>query len=126
MELNQRASKYEIFYGKKIGEKLVDQRIAGFSLLFEGNHYYVMRLMMFPHTWYYMTKNKDSRDHYTIFAKCLRNPGQVRFQDPVGQACLKNDLKTHLEVNFHILGPSLFMNLFPSMPAEKGTLINEV
>ncbi len=114
MEPTNSASKYDIFLGNVVDGALLDKKIAGFALLFEGNRYYVMRLMMFPHTWYFLSKNKDSQTHYTVFAKCLRSKDTVRFQDPVGLAILSDDLKTHLEVYFPILDTTVYMSLFPT------------
>jgi hypothetical protein len=120
MNSPQNLTKYNIYIGEKREGFLLNQKIAGFSLLFEGNNYYVMRLMMLPHTWYYLMKNRDSQANYTVYAKCIRGPDGdvIKFQDPVGSAELIDDLKTHLELKFPLFATSVFMNLFPSMKKE--------
>ena len=113
--MNSNLTKYDLYSGEKQNGTLADPKFAGFSLLFEGNLHYVVRLIMFPHTWYYLAKNRESQNGYTIYSKCIRNADLIRFQDPVGVANLSDDLKTHLELKFHLFSQSVFMNLFPSI-----------
>lgn len=107
-------TKHEIFLGRKTGETITNPTIAGCALLFEGNNYYVLQLMMFPDRYYFMAKNKDSSAYYTIFSRKVKSDDSVHFQNPVGSARLSEDLKTHLELKFHLFNTNLYMSLFPS------------
>ena len=113
--MNSNLTKYDLCVGDKEDGTLNKQKYSGFALLFEGNLHYVVRLIMFPHTWYFLAKNRESQNGYTIYSKCIRNGDLIRFQDPVGVANLNDDIKTHLELKFHLLSQSVFMNLFPSI-----------
>ncbi len=116
MKLNPtQLSKYQVFAGKMIAGKLVQPLLAGFAVQFEGDHHYVIRFSMFPNIPYYLCKNYESQTNYTAFAKCIKDQetGKLRFQNPVGSGKLLDELKSHLEIRFPLLGTSVFMDLFP-------------
>ena len=108
-------AKYEVVMGRVIEGTVADPMLVGFAVQFEGEAHYVLRFTMFPNNPYYLSKNRDSQSHYTAFAKQVKDPvtNAIRFQNPVGSGRLPNDLKSHLELYFPLLGTNVFMNLFP-------------
>ena len=115
VEQKRPVAKYEVVMGRVIEGTVVDPMLVGFAVQFEDESHYVIRFTMFPNNPYYLSKNRDSQTHYTAFAKQIKEPitNAIRFQNPVGSGRLPNDLKSHLEIYFPLLGTSVFMNLFP-------------
>ena len=108
------SAKYELVVAKLIDGELKNPMLAGFAVQFEGEAHYVVRLTMFPSVPYYLSKNRDSQECYTIFAKVVKDPtsGALRFQNPIGSGKLLANAKSHLEIRFPLLGASVFMNLY--------------
>ena len=106
-------SKHNIVWAKNNEGKLSRQVRAGDAFLHEGDDYYVLKLAVFPFS-YFIRKNKDSEGRYTIFAKRVTHGDEVRLQDPIGRAMLLDDLKTHLQLNIPLLRLNLYMSLFPA------------
>ena len=109
------ATKLELVTAERSGGALMRQLLAGFAVQFEGESHYVVRLTMFPSNPYYLCKNRDSHDNYTVFAKMVadESTGAIRFQNPVGSGKLLPEMKSYLEIRFPLLGTSDFMNLYP-------------
>jgi hypothetical protein len=103
---------YQIVTGQRVGNHIQHPLIAGYAFHHEGANHYEMRLMMFPGVTYYLSKNRDSLTNYTIFSKCIRDNAGSRFQNPVGSGRLDDNLRSHLEIRFPLLGSKVFMDLF--------------
>jgi hypothetical protein len=108
------ATRYELVIGRRDGGKLGNTLATGHSFLNEGDAFYTLKLMMFPGQTYYMVKNRNSSDRYTIFAKIIREENSVRFQNPVGSGRLTDDLASHMELYFPVLRSQMFMCLYPA------------
>lgn len=110
-------TKYEIFTGFRKDQELQSKLCVGSSFKNDNEVYYKIRLMLFPQNVYYLVKNKDSSDRYTVFAKMMTDPEKptlpVRFQNPVGHAVLDSKLQSYLEIKFPMLRLSVYMSLYP-------------
>lgn len=106
-------SKHNVVWAKNIDGKLSRQVRAGDAFLHEDDDYYVLKLALFPFS-YFIRKNKESDNQYTVFAKRVFHDDAARLQDPIGRARLCNDIKTHLQINIPLLRLNLYMCLFPA------------
>jgi hypothetical protein len=113
-EVRMSVEKYDIVIGRRVEDKLLNTLTTGLSFLNEGEEFYSIKLMMFPGQTYYLAKNRNSPDRYTIFAKLLKDEGTTRFQNPVGSGRLNQDLPSHMELYFPVLRSQMYMCLFPS------------
>ncbi len=104
------ALKFDVVTGDPSGEKLSQETPAGYSLLIEGNQYYVMRLYLFE-KYFFVVKNSGPKDEYTVYGSKL--PKDAVFKNPLGTAVLRPDFKFFLEIDIPLLGRPLYMNLFP-------------
>jgi hypothetical protein len=109
-----KSTKYEIFTGFKKDGNLEARLPAGAAFLDDGLNYYKIRLMIFPQTVYYLVKNQDTQDRYTVYSKLINSGPQVKFLNPVGGGILVRDLQSYLELKFPVLRAHLFMSLFES------------
>jgi hypothetical protein len=109
-----RSTKYEIFTGFKKDGNLEAKLPAGAAFLDEGLNYYKIRLMIFPQTTYYLVKNKDAQDRYTVYSKLINEGQNTKFLNPVGGGILDRNLQSYLELKFPVLRAHLFMSLFES------------
>lgn len=112
MELQ--TTKHEIVIGRKQDGELTNPLATGQAFLREGDSYYTVKLMMFPGQTYYLTKNKDSCDRYTIFSKQVKTDDTMKFQNPVGSGRLSQDLSAYLELYFPVIRSQMFMCLYPA------------
>jgi hypothetical protein len=87
---------------------------VGWSILFPGQNYYVVKLQMFPRNTYFMVKNAKRPLEYFVFAKRKVDGLTTRFQSLVGVAHLDENLKTHMEIEFPLIPTKLFMRLQPT------------
>ena len=112
-------TKYELVTGKAVSNgELINPMLAGYAYNYEGESHYVLRLSMFPKSFYYLIKNKDSATSYTVFSRRLVDPGdptKIWFQNPVGSGQVTEELKSHLELRFPLIGVPIFMSLFPAV-----------
>ncbi len=106
--------KHEILIGRKQDGELTKTLVAGQAFLNEGDNFYTVKLMMFPGQTYYLMKNKDSQDRYTVFAKQVKTEDTMKFQNPVGSGRLSEDLTAYLEIYFPVIRSQMFMCLFPA------------
>ena len=86
-----KAEKYEIFTGFRKVNSIEAKLLVGAAFKEEDLSYYKIRLMMFPGNTYYLVKNKDAVDRYTIYSKMIidaKNKNQVKFLNPVGNGVL--------------------------------------
>lgn len=109
--MNLQSTKHELVLGWKHHGELTNQLAAGHAFLREGDSYYSLKLMIFPGQTYYLTKNKDSYDRYTIFAKQVHTANGMKFQNPVGSGRLTDDLSSHMELYFPVIHSRMFMCL---------------
>jgi len=117
-------TKLQLVTGKVSGQAITNPLLAGFAVQFEDENHYVIRLTMFPNIPYYLSKNHDSQDNYTVFAKVVTDDGgsSPRFQNPVGSGRLLKEAKSFLEIRFPLLGTSVFMNLFPNSEGQQNEI----
>jgi hypothetical protein len=111
-ELNE--LKHDIVVGRCEDGKILLPKNAGSAIKRGDDGFYSMRLHMFPGVTYFLSKNHGDNPNYTLFSRILRTEGGVRFQNPVGAARLRPDLKTHLEIRFNLIDRRIFMSLFPA------------
>lgn len=109
-----KSTKYEIFTGFKKDGNLEAKLPAGAAFLDDGLSYYKIRLMIFPQTIYYLVKNKDEQDRYTVYSKMINDGQNVKFLNPIGGGILDRNLQSYLELKFPVLRAHLFMSLFES------------
>ena len=112
--MDNQTTKYELVTGRKYNGELTNALVAGQAFLREGQTFYTIKIMMFPGQTYYLTKNKDSHDRYTVFAKIVSTEETIKFQNPVGSGRLSTDLSSYLEFYFPVLRTQMFMSLFPA------------
>lgn len=111
-ELNR--SKHDIFVGNQIGQKLEGKFNIGYALKYENAKYYILKLWPYPNVTYFLSANRDSHDKFTIFTKKIENENTVQFQNPVGYAILRSELKEYLEINLRLPKQRLYMSVYPT------------
>jgi hypothetical protein len=109
-----KSTKFEIFTGFKKNGSLEARLSAGAAFLDEGANYYKIRLMIFPQTIYYLVKNKDVYDRYTVYSKLINDGTTTKFLNPVGGGTLDRNLQSYMELKFPVLRAHLFMSLYES------------
>lgn len=114
MTNEQNELKHELVVGRCEAGKLLLPKNAGLAIRKSNESFYSLRLHMFPGVTYFLNKNFGENPNYTLFSKILRDEEGVRFQNPVGAARLRTDLKTHLEIRFNLIDRRVFMSLFPA------------
>ena len=107
-------TKHQIYVGKREGNEVLEQLEVGQAYLREGENYYTVKLMIFPGQTYFLVKNRDSHDRYTMYAKVVRNEGQVKFQNPVGSGRLYPELTEYLQLYVPLFRTRMFMSLYPA------------
>ena len=111
-----KAEKHEIFTGFRKVNSIEAKLLVGAAFTEEDLSYYRIRLMMFPGYTYYLVKNKDAVDRYTIYSKMImdaKNKNQVKFLNPVGNGILDSKLCSYLELRFPMLKAYVYMSLYP-------------
>jgi hypothetical protein len=111
-----KSEKYEIFTGFRKENTIEAKLLVGAAFKEENLSYYKIRLMMFPGYTYYLVKNKDSVDRYTVYSKMItdaKNKNQVKFLNPVGNGILDSKLCSYLELRFPMLKAYVYMSLYP-------------
>ncbi len=111
--MNTQSDKHEIFAGFKKEGTIDAKLLVGAAFKDDGLAYYKIRLMMFPGYTYYLVKNRDSTDRYTVYSRTKTENNQTKFLNPVGSAVLDSKLQSYLEVKFPLLRASMFMSLYP-------------
>lgn len=111
--MNTQSDKHEIFAGFKKEGTIDAKLLVGAAFKDDGTTYYKIRLMMFPGYTYYLVKNRDSADRYTVYSRAKNENNQTKFLNPVGSAALDSRLQSYLEVKFPLLRASMFMSLYP-------------
>ncbi len=113
-EIRILSDKHEIFTGFRKDTNIEAKLLVGAAFKDENTPYYKIRLMMFPGFTYYLVKNKDSVDRYTIFSKMVhgKEKDQNKFLNPIGSGTLDPKLLSYLELRFPMLRATLYMSLF--------------
>ncbi len=111
--MHKSADRHEIFTAFRKENSLEAKLLVGAAFKEENENFYKIRLMMFPGQVYYLVKNKDSNDRYTVFSKLKHNDHKICFLNPVGSGVLDSKLQSYLEVRFPLLRAYLYMSLFP-------------
>lgn len=107
------ADKFELFAGFK-NKNNVDSKIqVGAAFKENESAHYKLKLMMFPGHTYYLVKNRECVDRYTIYSRMIENENQCKFLNPVGSGLLDSKLQYYMELRFPLLRTTLFMSLFP-------------
>jgi hypothetical protein len=110
------AEKYDIYTGFRKENTIEAKLPVGAAFKEENVSYYKIRLMMFPGYTYYLVKNHDSMDRYTIYSRIIangKNSHQIKFLNPVGSANLDAKLNSYLELKFPMLRAYVYMSLYP-------------
>jgi len=110
---NADRSKFDLLYAVKENGSLQDIRPAGHALKFDGTDYYVLKLWFLYGFTYFLVKNRADQTRYTLFTRKVDTPDGVRFQNPIGSASNRHDLKDYLEIKIPIFREGIFMSLFP-------------
>jgi hypothetical protein len=106
-------TKHEVIRGARFGFPQGRQYPAGYALHFDGTDYYVLKLWFQQERTYYISKNNEESDYYTVYSKKVQEAGDsVRFQNPIGFA-RGIPQKTHLEVVLPDFPKHYYMSLFP-------------
>ena len=102
---------YKLLVGTRTTSALLNPFKVGSAIKEKIKDHYVLRLTMFPRAGYYLVKVKDSLTNYLVFSHCHQDREHSRFRGLVGYGRLTEDLKTHLEIRFPLLGLKVFMKL---------------
>lgn len=111
--MNIQSDKHEIFTGFKKEGNIEAKLLVGAAFKDNGVAHYKVRLMMFPGYTYYLVKNRDSVDRYTVYSRSKNENNHLKFINPVGSAILDSKLQSYLEIKFPLLRASMFMSLYP-------------
>jgi hypothetical protein len=107
-------SVFPIVTGSRTADQVLTQVNVGWSILYPGQNYYVVKLQMFPRNTYFMVKNSKRPMEYFVFAKRKTDSATPRFQSLVGVAHLDENLKTHMELEFPLIPIKLYIRLQPT------------
>lgn len=111
--MNKLADKHEIFSGFRKESTIEAKLLVGAAFKEENETFYKIRLMMFPGYTYYLVKNKNTGDRYTVYSRMKDEGNEVRFLNPVGSGILNSKLQSYLEIRFPLFRAYLYMSLFP-------------
>lgn len=112
----QKSEKHEIFTGFRKDSVIEAKLLVGAAFKDDDVNYYKIRLMMFPGYTYYLVKNQNAVDKYTVYSRMVvddKNKNQVKFLNPVGNGLLDSKLQSYLEVRFPMLRAYVYMSLYP-------------
>ena len=110
--------KFELFVGREAEGKLESAKCVGTAYFQEVDRHYTIKLMALPGITYYLVKNYESKDRYTLYATRQRSENGLHFNSPVGMARLKPELNAYLELYIPIFKSKIFMSLFPKLSLE--------
>ncbi len=106
----QNALKFNLVSSYQEGDKMLEGKPVGYSLLIDGNQYYLMKLFLFD-KYFFIVKNRNSDSDYTIYG--TKFPNESIFKNPIGSAYLMAESNSYIEVSIPLLGSPIYMNLFP-------------
>ena len=110
--MKQTSEKHEIFSGFRKESNIEAKLLVGAAFKDEGLSYYKIRLMMFPGYTYYLVKNKDAVDRYTVYSRMKSEGKENRFLNPVGSGVLDSKLQSYIEIKFPLLRAHMYMSLY--------------
>ncbi len=122
IEINPRLSptKHELMVVTKSTGGLIQKQWAGEAFYHPDEDYFQLQLAIFPFP-YFMTRNKDSKEHYTVWAQKVHGKAQATFRRPVGRGKITSSessqqLFNYVEIDVPLLGlrQSPMVCLFPS------------
>lgn len=105
--------KHDIFVGFMNGNELTESFPIGYALKFDDADYYVVKLWPLPGATYYLAKCRDG-SKYTIFTKKVDMETGVKFQNPIGFASMRDEVKDYIEMFIRYPRQRLFMSVFPA------------
>lgn len=103
---------HEVLRGSRMGLSDGRQYPAGYALRFSETNYYVLKLWIQQEKSYYISKNNENSDYYTIYGKKETNTGSnMRLVNPVGYARMTPN-KEYLEIILPDFPNQYYMCLF--------------
>ena len=112
MEMEALRLKHDIFVGQVGSDQLEQVFNIGYAFKYDDLNYYIIKLWPLPGTTYYLAKNRDG-DRFTVFSKMLNGVEGVKFQNPVGYAVLRPELKDYIEICLRFPKQRIYMSLYP-------------
>lgn len=119
-------NRYHLFTALKTQGKLTNSLQTGeaYEIDSPNKPYYLVKLWAFPQNLFYLCRNRDSLNKFTLFAKLVGDFENPVFRRPVGLGELHADLKTHLEIQFTFPRQKIFMSLYPA-PTTIDSLLSQ-
>jgi hypothetical protein len=111
--LQNNNTKLEIFSARKQENELLSKRTAGFAFLSEESDIYEIKLFMFPKHTYFLKRNYNSIDHYTVFSKRVLENNETKVLNPIGMGRLSKSVNGHIEVFFPLISAVVYIDLVP-------------
>ncbi len=105
--------KFELLLGEAAEGKLVNQKTIGSAFLHDLDKCYSVKLMALPGITYYLVKNQESSDRYTLYARKQKGEDRTHFLAPIGMGKLREDLSSYLELYIPTFKLKTYMCLFP-------------
>lgn len=105
--------KHDIYVGTPSGDELSDSFNIGFALKYEDSDYYIVKLWPLPGATYFLGKSRDG-EKYTVFTKKIDTELGVKFQNPVGYAVMRSELKEYFEIFLRFPRQRLYMSVYPA------------
>ncbi len=113
MENEASRVKHDIFVGQAASGVLSESFHIGYALKYDDVDYYIVKLWPLPGTTYYLAKSRDG-EKYTVFTKKVDGEFGMKFQNPVGYAVMKPELKEYLEIFLRFPRQRLYMSVYPA------------
>ena len=118
--MNNQSEKHEMYTGFRKDNAIEAKLLVGAAFKDDGVNYYKIRLMMFPGYTYYLVKNQNAVDKYTVYSRMMvDDKKQLKFLNPVGNGILDSKLQSYLEVRFPMLRAYVYMLLYPQKQNHK-------
>ncbi len=113
--LHTPCDKHEIVVGFRKQNQIDGQLLVGSAFKELNQKHYRIKLMMFPGQTYYLVKNFNSVERFTIYSKMLTdNQGHQKFISPVGYGTLDSKLQSFMELKLPLLRCNMYMSLYPT------------
>ena len=72
----KQSEKHEIYTGFRKDNVIEAKLLVGAAFKDDGVNYYKIRLMMFPGYTYYLVKNQNAVDRYTVYSRMIEGCGK--------------------------------------------------
>lgn len=112
------SQKFELFIGRESQGKIESPKCVGSAIYQEADRHYTVKLMALPGITYYLVKNYESNDKYTLYSRRQKDENGLYFNSPVGMARLKPELGSFLEMYIPVFRAKLYMSLFPKLTTQ--------